>query len=83
MRKPGEFVSCAVRPEPVHFILFPSLVCEFLVRTGDERRTHREAISAVFPSELGTSGFCGDSPHSDFERNLSSEHATDLWTHPR
>lgn len=78
---PGEFVFCAIKKEPVHFMLFSSLVCEFLVRAGDEWWAHREAISAVFPSELWTTSFCGDSPHSYFERNLSSEHVTDLWTH--
>ena len=65
------------------YVLFSSLVCEFLVRAGDEWWTHRKALSALPPSELGTPSFSGGPPHSYFESSLSSEHATDLWTHPR
>lgn len=76
----------SVCPEPSDlFILCSlfSLVCEFLVRAGDEWRTHRKALSALPPPELGTPSFSGGPPHSCFESSLSSEHATDLWTHPR
>lgn len=68
---------------PSLLISLPSLVCELLVRAGDEWWAHWEAIPALLPSELGPSVFCGDSPHSYSERSLSSGHAADLWTHPR
>lgn len=77
----------SVCPEPSDLLilcsLFFPLVCEFLVRAGDEWWTHRKALSALPPSELGTPSFSGGPPHSYFESSLSSEHATDLWTHPR
>ena len=76
--------ACVLHHQTCSFcVLFSSLVCEFLVRAGDEWWTHRKALSAVSPSELGTPSFSGDPPHSCFESSLSSEHATDLWTHPQ